>query len=44
MYIYVCMLRAEVELGIFKPGENFKITLYHRPIIKYFSREFFSNN
>jgi hypothetical protein len=26
--------RAEVELGIFTPGENVKITPYHRPIIK----------
>jgi hypothetical protein len=33
-----------VELGIFSPGENVKITPYQRPIIKYSSREFFSDN
>jgi hypothetical protein len=33
---------SEVELGIFTPpGENVKITPYHRPIIKYSLREFF---
>jgi hypothetical protein len=36
---------AEVELllGIFTPGENVKMTPYHRPIIKYSSREIFVN-
>jgi hypothetical protein len=33
-------LNAEVELEIFTPGENVKITPYR----KYFSREFYSNN
>jgi hypothetical protein len=32
----------EVELEIFTPGENVKITPYHRPIIKYsFLENFF---
>jgi hypothetical protein len=37
-------LNTKVELGIFTHGENVKITSYHRPKIKYSSREFFSNN
>jgi hypothetical protein len=32
---------AEVELGIFTPGENVEITPYHRTTIKYSSPEFF---
>jgi hypothetical protein len=40
----MCMQCVDVELGIFTPGENVKIMPYHRPITKYSSREFFSNN
>jgi hypothetical protein len=36
--LWVC---SEVELNIFTLRENVKITPYHRPIIKYSSREFF---
>jgi hypothetical protein len=37
-------LWIEVELDIFTPRENVKITPYHRPIIKFSSLEFFSDN
>jgi hypothetical protein len=39
-------INPEVELGIFMPGKNIKITPYHRPIIEYSCRAFFfsSNN
>jgi hypothetical protein len=37
-------VQAEVEVGNFTPRENIKIMPYSKPIIKYSSRELFSDN